>query len=136
MTDSLGPVDGSITSQLLPAAEELAGSRCYNALRLSQLVMLGYNVKVLPGAFAMSTKSTRNSVCTREQDDKADTGATVDGKKLGSRCSSCYMYDSDDVLRGVAMDERARIAEAAVLWRELAARSAGSAAVSKLPYSS
>jgi len=124
MIDSLGPIDGSITSQVVPAAEELAGSRCYNALRLAQLAMLGYNLEVLPGAFAASTKSTRKSVCMREQDGMATTGAAVGGKELvlGSRCSACFMYKNDDVLRSVAMDERARVAEAAVLWSELAAR--------------
>mmetsp|Transcript_20409 Transcript_20409/g.44106 ORF Transcript_20409/g.44106 Transcript_20409/m.44106 type:complete len:93 (-) Transcript_20409:169-447(-) len=86
--------------------------------------MLGYNLEVLPGAFAASTKSTRKSVCMREQDGMATTGAAVGGKELvlGSRCSACFMYKNDDVLRSVAMDERARVAEAAVLWSELAAR--------------
>lgn len=118
LLDALGPKSGTLTSDVAPAPEELAGSRCYNALRLSQMALLGFGIGVVPGAFAASTKTTRESICG--QNAVADTNISHQKRISGSRCSTCFMYDDEDVLRDLAMDERARAADAAVFWRELA----------------
>ena len=117
LLDALGPESGTLTSGIAPAPEELAGSRCYNALRLSQLALLGYGIGVVPGAFAASTKSTRKSICGKNA--AAATNTAQRERVFGTRCSACFMYGDEDVLKDLAMDERARAADAAVFWREL-----------------
>ena len=120
LLDALGPESGTLTSDIAPAPEELAGSRCYNALRLSQMALMGFGIGVVPGAFAASTKGTRNPICGKNA---AAVANTVHQERIsGSRCSTCFMYDDEDVLRDLAMDERARAADAAVFWRELASK--------------
>ena len=118
LLDALGPVGGVLTSDVVPASEELAGSRCYNGLRLSQLALLGYGIGTVPGAFVASTKATRKDICGKNA---AAAAATADDREpmVGTRCSACIMYDDEDVLKDLAMDERARAADAAVFWRQL-----------------
>ena len=120
LLDALGPESGTLTSDVAPAPEELAGSRCYNALRLSQMALLGFGIGVVPGAFAASTKGTRKSICGKTA--AAVTNSAHQERISGSRCSTCFMYDDEDVLRDLAMDESARAADAAVYWRELASK--------------
>ena len=106
MVDKLGPIDGAITSQIVPAVEEMVGSRCYSALRLAQLAALEYTIDVLPGAFAASTKASRAFVCTE------------DLKLNSSSCRSCSIIE-DDVLQDLAIEEKVKVGEATVLWREI-----------------
>jgi len=116
LLDALGPESGTLTSDLAPAPEELAGSRCYNALRLGILGLLGYDIGIVPGAFAASTKATRKSVCGKNAAPATGAADTERIHVRGTRCSACFMYDDEDILKDLAMDERARAADAAEFW--------------------
>ena len=47
------------TNLLIREVEEFSGKRCFNGLRMSQLARFGYDVRVLPDAYALSTPASR-----------------------------------------------------------------------------
>jgi len=121
LVDRMGPQNGMITNDLVKEIEEFSGLRCFNALRLSQLAAFGYEIRVLPGAFALSDPNSRAAAigsCDKQTDlyeDHADTGEII------SRCDGCFMFVGEDseILDSIAKDERERVAKAAILWHEL-----------------
>ena len=84
------------------------------------MALLGFGIDVVPGAFAASTKGTRKSICGKNA--AAVTNSAHQERIYGSRCSTCFMYEDEDVLKDLAMDERARAADAALYWHELASK--------------
>jgi hypothetical protein len=109
LTDNLSPRNGLRGDELVRHTEELGGRRCYNGLRLAQFIALQYELDVLDGAFALSTKTTRGA---------ARWGH--DHNVLGlSRCDGCFMFGEDeheDVLESIIKDEIVRPTKTAILW--------------------
>ena len=114
MVDNLGPQKSTRTASLVREVEEFGGKQCYNILRLAQLAVLGYNISVLPGAFATSSYSSRKVAMENLNEDAL--GA--------SRCDACFMFDNahENILEAVVHDEQIRPAKTAVLWGELTAQ--------------
>ena len=115
MVDSIGPWNGAITRNLALEVEEFGGLRCFNAFRLVQLAVLGYDIQVLPGAFSVSFPSSRESATGNKCRDEDKHGIGL------SRCDGCFMFEYMDLLESIAMDERNRTAKTAILWNELTA---------------
>lgn len=111
LTDTLGPRTGMRTDELVREVEQLGGRRCYNGLRLAQLVALGYRFDALGGAFAVSTDTTRGAMSWGIDDSAAGT----------SRCDGCFMFvdKHEDILEDIIKDEIVRAGKTAVIWDEL-----------------
>lgn len=108
LTDNLGPRPGMRTSEVVRYIEELGGTRCFNPLYLSQLLLSGYNFQILDGAFAMSNESTRAAMI-----------GTSD--RTPSPCSGCFMFpgEHEDIADAIVDDERYRVAKASIIWNDL-----------------
>lgn len=106
MVDSFGP-GGISTSTFVREVEELGGKQCYNSFRLAQLVTIGYDFNVLPGAFVASTQSSRQVALAHVNEDTF--GA--------SRCDGCIMFRDEDeaILETITHGERDRISKTAIL---------------------
>jgi hypothetical protein len=102
MIDRNGPVKGLMTLDLAPEVEEFRGKKCFNLLRLSQLAVLGYNINVIPGAFAASYPQTRSALCRKEKTQRCD----------------CEL-ESEATIKQLLIDEVKRPAKIAVLMNEL-----------------
>ena len=88
----------------------LMGPRCYNGLQLQQLLILGYSLNVLAGAWARSSESTREAAAGG-----GNMGIPVD------RCRACATMDppqQDDRVTSLVHTELARAAKMAILWDE------------------
>jgi hypothetical protein len=110
LVDNLGPYAGILTSTMVREVEEFGGKQCFNGFRLSQLATLGYDLYVLAGAFAASTKLSR-SIALRFMNQDI----------LGSsRCDGCIMFEEehDEILVDILRDERIRVGKAAVVWSD------------------
>jgi hypothetical protein len=101
LTDNLGPHGAFLTHELAREAEALGGPRCFNALRLQTLALLGYTIDVLPGAFAVSSASTRKRVGSFSLD----------------RCRSCDLPAK--VVQRIAKVEISRATKTAIIWTEM-----------------
>jgi hypothetical protein len=102
LTDNLGPHGAFLTHELARETEPLGGPRCFNALRLQTLAVLGYTIDVLPGAFAVSSAITRKRV----------------GSFSPDRCRSCDLPDK--VAQRIAKAEISRATKTAIMWTEMA----------------
>jgi len=110
LVDNLSPHSGMRTDELVREVEELGGKRCYNGLKLAQLVAHGYIIDVLAGAFATSTQTSRHVV-----------SMGIDDRLTGSsRCEGCFMFgeDHEDILEAIIEDEIGRPVKAAILLAE------------------
>lgn len=118
MLDKFGPRSGMVTSDLVSEVEEFGGRACFNALKLVQLVLLGYDVNVLTGTFAMSVPSTRDAACSIKEERHQDI--------LGlSSCDGCHMFAQNKIVRDIARDEKVRVAKASLIWDDLDKHSKG-----------
>ena len=114
------------TSDLVPYIEEFGGRRCYNAIHLIQLIILGYKFQLLPGAIAMSYPSSREKVCTNSSEQQRTTDPKGEKKNVHhtttvgiSRCDGCYMLSEDDsIIDDIWEDELTRSAKTAILTNE------------------
>ena len=79
LVDLQGPQVGLSTNRVAREMEELSGLYCSSDFLLSQLVSLGYDVKVLSGAFVSSNKAT------------AEKGGSITCD--GSTCNFCEKVD-------------------------------------------
>lgn len=111
MIDNLGPHQGIYTSTFVREVEEFAGNHCYNGLRLAQLAALGYEFYSLFGAFVVSTPRSRS----------ATTAPSNDNSIGARRCDGCIMLQGqlENVQEHILVDERTRVAKAAMLWSEV-----------------
>jgi hypothetical protein len=105
MIDRLGPKKEMMTLDLAPEVEDFRGRRCFHLLRLAQLAALGYNIGVLPGAFAASYPNTRDAICTESI------------QQNNAQQCDCEL-ESDAAIREILMDETKRPAKIAVLIQE------------------
>eukprot|EP00593_Proboscia_inermis_P005806 CAMPEP_0171327110 /NCGR_PEP_ID=MMETSP0816-20121228/117868_1 /TAXON_ID=420281 /ORGANISM="Proboscia inermis, Strain CCAP1064/1" /LENGTH=549 /DNA_ID=CAMNT_0011826737 /DNA_START=907 /DNA_END=2556 /DNA_ORIENTATION=- len=123
LIDRIGPRKGMLTFDLAREVEEFDGGTmsCFNILRLTKLAVLGYRIRILNGAFAMSTPFWRKVVsqmpCTDnnkndDNDDEQHPPSQI------SRCNGCTMFD-DSMIKLIIMQEVQRSAKAAILWDDL-----------------
>jgi len=105
MIDRLGPKKEMMTLDLAPEVEDFRGRRCFHLLRLAQLAALGYNIGVLPGAFAASYPNTRDAICTESI------------QQNNAQQCDCEL-ESDAAIREILMAETKRPAKIAVLIQE------------------
>jgi len=131
MIDRIGPSSSSssssthtvITEEIAPEIEEFGGSRCYNFLRLAKLVVLGYNIQTLVGAFAISNTYSRKKSSKGGQCDEDENEEEYD-RRLGlNRCDGCFMFDGDDdeeqmIVQNIFNDERNYALKTSMLWYE------------------
>lgn len=129
MIDRIGPSSSSssthtvITEEIAPEIEEFGGSRCYNFLRLAKLVVLGYNIQTLVGAFAISNTYSRKKSSKGGQCDEDQNEEEYD-RRLGlNRCDGCFMFDGDDdeeqmIVQNIFNDERNYALKTSMLWYE------------------
>jgi hypothetical protein len=114
MMDRIGPRKRMLTLNVARGVEELGGSQCFNGLMVSQLSTLGYDIRVLPGAFALSLPAWRDQIALggncKEQRRKLEANGEV--------CEGCFMI-TDTIKNSIAKEERERVAKAALLWREM-----------------
>lgn len=114
MMDRIGPRKRMLTLNVARGVEELGGSQCFNGLMVSQLSTLGYDIRVLPGAFALSLPAWRDQISLggncKEQRRKLEDNGVV--------CEGCSMI-TDSIKNSIAKEERERVAKAALLWREM-----------------
>ena len=101
MIDRNGPKKGMRTLDLAAEVEDLRGKRCYNLLRMAQLAVLGYNINVLPGAFAASYPKTRAALCMKDK----------------TQPCGCEL-ESEATIKQLLIDEVKRPAKIAVLMNE------------------
>ena len=90
-----------MTLDLAAEVEDLRGKRCYNLLRMAQLAVLGYNINVLPGAFAASYPKTRAALCMKDK----------------TQPCGCEL-ESEATIKQLLIDEVKRPAKIAVLMNE------------------
>ena len=119
LTDNEGAHNGMYVFEIAREVEEFGGKLCYNGLRPAQLATWGYNINILPGAFAASTVSSRLAAY-RNGLNAGGLGEEDEIILGGSRCDGCFMFDEEheSILESIAKDERKRPAKAAVLWSE------------------
>lgn len=107
MIDRIGPRKRMLTLNVARGVEEFGGSKCFNGLVLAQLSTLGYDIRVLPGAFAISLPAWRDGeICQMMKESKEST------------CDGCFMI-TENIKNDIASEERGRVAKAALLWREM-----------------
>jgi hypothetical protein len=105
LTDNLGPYNGIRTNEIVREIEAFSGQRCYNGVRLTQMVLLSYTLNILPVAFVSSTPKSRK----------------LFDRSNATRChATCSSFEEDDmwVLLKIASTEVKRAAKSAVLWAE------------------
>mmetsp|Transcript_37915 Transcript_37915/g.78759 ORF Transcript_37915/g.78759 Transcript_37915/m.78759 type:complete len:390 (-) Transcript_37915:137-1306(-) len=99
--------EGLHAHTLAREVEEFGGGRCFNLLRLSQLVSFGFQLNVLDGAFAASTPKSRKG------------GLHQVGLDVSPRCSGCFLLEGADDLRNqVFHQEVVRPIIARSLWEK------------------
>lgn len=124
MIDNMGPFPGMITKEIALEVDELAGAVCYNGLRFAQLLALGYNLKVLPGAFALSdpiSRSAARGYAAQFGDGPFENICDeAEGQQLdASRCNGCLISSDDyDLVEYIALEEIRRPIKASLLWND------------------
>lgn len=85
------------------AVEEFGGGLCFNLLRLSQLILFGFQLNVLDGAFAASTRESRNG--------------RLDDTNFSPDCGGCFFLEGAKHLRDqIFHDEVIRPIIARSMW--------------------
>jgi hypothetical protein len=110
LTDNLGPHQNIRTNEIVREIEEFTGQRCFNAVRLTQMVILGYTLNVLPVAFASSSPRSRKIF--------DHTSETTD---IARTCTAmCFNFEEEEfwILAKIATTEMKRAAKSAVIWAE------------------
>ena len=115
MIDRLGPLPGIDTLTVAPEVEEFAGYNCASSLRLAQLAALGYHLRILNGAFAISDPISR--AASRGMD--YIEGGMSDDKSRRRACEYCTMLTDDDLLYYMLDEEIRRVVKAPLLWDQL-----------------
>mmetsp|Transcript_11465 Transcript_11465/g.31687 ORF Transcript_11465/g.31687 Transcript_11465/m.31687 type:complete len:918 (-) Transcript_11465:2633-5386(-) len=79
--------EGLQAHSLAREVEEFGGARCFNLLRTAQLIIFGFQLNVLEGAFAASTVKSRKG------------GLQNDETPLSPKCGGCFLLEGADDLR-------------------------------------
>lgn len=61
LVDNLAISEGARVSDLAREVEEMNGRACFNGLKVAQLVLMGHQIGVLPGVYAVSTEASRRA---------------------------------------------------------------------------
>ena len=112
MMDQLGPLPGISTYTVAPEVEEFAGYNCASSLRLGQLAAMGYNVRILSGAFAISDPVSRAA----SRGTSYTQGDKVDDKSRRTACEYCTMVKDVDLLYYILDEEVRRAIRTALHW--------------------
>ena len=98
--------EGLRASVLAREVEEFGGGRCFDMLRLAQLIEFGYHLNILEGAFAASTTKSRTS---------------IDSKHFTEHlCGTCSFLEGEEKLRDkIVRQEVVRPAIARSMWEAL-----------------
>ena len=122
LVDRIGPKKRMLTLNVIKNVEEFGGTKCFAALYLAQLAALGYDIHVLPGAFAISLPIWRDMTiagdmsCENRRKEHLSMTTNKD-KDESLRCAKCFML-TEHIVNQIAQDERGRVAKSALLWRE------------------
>jgi hypothetical protein len=108
LTDNLGPFDGIQTNEVVREIEAFGSIRCYNSVRLSQMILMHYTLNMLPGAFVFKNPNTR---IIHEEVNKQPR------KGCPAMCTN-FLDDDEFVLSGIAWTEIKRSAKTAIVWAE------------------
>jgi hypothetical protein len=101
LTDNLGPYDGIRTNNVVREIESFGSVRCYNSVRLSQMILMHYTLNVLPVAFVSKNPNAR----------------TIYEKRCPVMCTN-FLDDDEEVLSEIAWTEIKRAAKTAIIWAE------------------
>ena len=110
LTDNLSPHDGIRTSEIVREVEAFAGIRCYNIVRLSQMILMNYTVNVLPLAFV--SKSPYAKAMTNEMQEQQN-----EQRHCPAMCTN-FLVDDEEILYEIARSEIQRAAMTGVVWAE------------------
>ena len=112
LTDNLGPYDGIRTSEVVREVEAFASIRCYNSVRLSQMIMMNYTLNMLPMAFV--SKSSHATIMYSEMKKQQQHILT---KRCPAMCTN-FLDDDEEILFEIARSETKRAAMTAIVWAE------------------
>lgn len=105
LIDNAGPYLGVRAHTLVREIEVFSGLRCFNPLRAALLVAAGYEIDVLEGAFAISTRRTRVAMQQEEQTQSV------------FKCDGCPVFQGHSKTRdAILQSEIKRIVNTAMIW--------------------
>jgi hypothetical protein len=114
LVDNVGSYAGVRANTLVREVEAFSGLRCFNTLRMALLAISGYQIDVLEGAFAVSTKETRSL----SVDNESTSGLPV-------KCDGCLsFFEGHGQTRGMLVQsEIHRVVNTVIVWENPVLRS-------------